>query len=336
MPRTNIFLALALSLTVAACDEAADADDGDGDDIAVRPGFGGSGLKLNTNAIGDHLLHELNIKGDLHEDVVLDGVYLKKTYKFQVTWLRLDHVWVEQGELFGKLGDVVYKGAELHGSRWDILTYGGGVKYREMYLHSSRYDKVDDIHKYTFGYPPDPAYGPHLFAGKKGNPIDGSGLMAACDNDENGNLEAVLYEDLHVDMKSGAVKKMSHLINIACTAGGVGKAGLWGYRSYELGYEEFEAAVRMVRADYCGDGDSYTKPGTKVDIEDRWGINKFVDPNSKLEALWSPKGAMCVYATRSSDVDFEDVSCGAPMKMCEGDETLASSPNALMMSNRPN
>src|SRR5690606_27656085 len=113
--------------------------------------------------------------------------------------------------------------------------------------------------------------------------------------DEHGSLEAVLYEDLHVDMKQGDGQEMPDLINIACDQGAVAKAGIWGYKPYELGVEHFIAGVRMVRADYCGDGDSWTKPGTAIGIRDVWGINKFSDPDPKTEAFWTEKGAACVY-----------------------------------------
>lgn len=336
MSRTNLFLALALCFSVSACDEAVEAggDFGADDGVTLRPGFGGNGLKLNTSALGDHPLHELNRKGEIHEDVELTGVYLRRIIKYQVSWLELDEVWVDQGELFGRIQDVVYSGAELHGSRWDVTTHGGGLEKRKMFLHSSRYDKVDGVHKYTFGYPNDPTYGMHFYT-KKYQGIDGSPLLAACDKDDDGNLEAVLYEDLHVDMKSGYVKEMESLINIACVSGGVGKAATWKYKSYDIGFEEFMAAVRMIRADYCGDGDSWTKPGTAIDLQDVWGYNKFFKPTYETEALWSAKGASCVNLPRRPDFALDDIVCGGvAMEKC-GDDGLGEVPSALLWTLTP-
>src|SRR5690606_8911382 len=163
---------------------------------------------------------------------------------------------------------------------------------------------------------------------------DGTQLQAACDKDEHGSLEAVLYEDLHVDMKKGSGQEMPDLINIACDQGAVAKAGLWGYKPYDLGVEDFIAGVRMIRADYCGDGGaaaragawaqgpcglgveygraggrmaraaycgdggSWTRPATALGIRHGWGLTEVSGPDPKTEAFWTENGAACVYAPR--------------------------------------
>jgi hypothetical protein len=62
-----------------------------------------------------------------------------------------------------------------------------------------------------------------------------------------------------------------------------------------------EACVRMLRADYCGDGRSWTRDGTLIDIWDDDGIQKpdtLADPTFSFEAGWGPEGAVCVARTR--------------------------------------
>jgi hypothetical protein len=55
----------------------------------------------------------------------------------------------------------------------------------------------------------------------------------------------------------------------------------------------------MVRADYCGDGSSWTRDGIRIDLYDRLGIQV---PDRSLgmlfEAAWGPQGAICVSRTR--------------------------------------
>lgn len=310
MSRTHLFLALALSLSAAsACDEALDGEFGAGDDIALRPGFGSSGVKLNTSAIGDHRLHEINRKGDVHEDVQLIAVYILKTYKDKSELVKLDEVWSEKGMIYGRINDEIFKGAQFVGSRWDINTYGGGIVKRWMTVQKYRQDPSDGLHKYVFAYPKDATYGMHYYT-KKYQSIKDSSLLAACGNESNEGIEAIVYENLHVDMKYGYVDEKESLLNIACLDGGVGKAGLWGYLPWEIGYYEFMGAIRMIRGDYCGDGDSWTKPGTMLDVEDKWGINTFVDPTSVTETLWTPKGAACVTLPRRPEFQLTGVQCG--------------------------
>ncbi|PCC69883.1 hypothetical protein SAMN02745121_08181 [Nannocystis exedens] len=310
MSRTPLFLALALSLSAAsACDEAIDSEFGAEGELEFRPGgFGTGGVLLNTNALGDHPLHELDRKGNLHENVQLLGVYLKRVYKGQVTWLKLEEQWSEKGQLHGRIKDVIYKGADFVGSRWEVATYGGGITKRTMYVHSYRFDDADGNHKYVFGYPKDATYGMHFYT-KKYQYIQESSLLAVCGNDNGEGLEAVVYEDLHVDMKDGYVDHQEGLINIACLDGGIGKAALWGYRPWEIGYWEFMGAIRTIRADYCGDGDSWTKSGTAIELEDKWGFNLFADPLLPTEAIFGPKGAHCVTRPRRPEFQLTGVSC---------------------------
>ena len=63
------------------------------------------------------------------------------------------------------------------------------------------------------------------------------------------------------------------------------------------------ACVRMVRADYCGDGTPHTRNGTKINFWDNSGV--LADdpwPGMRFEAAWSPQGAVCVARTRLPEV----------------------------------
>jgi hypothetical protein len=69
-----------------------------------------------------------------------------------------------------------------------------------------------------------------------------------------------------------------------------------------------QACVRMLRADYCGDGMPTTRDGTHVDVWDDFGIQSDAEPSWKLEAEWGPGGAVCVDQTRwATGPDGEDV-----------------------------
>ncbi len=96
-----------------------------------------------------------------------------------------------------------------------------------------------------------------------------------------------------------------------CTAGALGKCVRFGYRPWETGAdgrsmrEVYNACVRMVRADWCGDGRGHTVDGTLIGFTDSLGINTpeeaAEDPEwatVQFEAAWGPEGAVCVARQR--------------------------------------
>src|SRR5204863_9983229 len=58
-----------------------------------------------------------------------------------------------------------------------------------------------------------------------------------------------------------------------------------------------ESCVRMVRADYCGDGTSHTINGTAIDVFDSLPTGQDVQKEATewpTEAVWSRDNASCV------------------------------------------
>lgn len=106
----------------------------------------------------------------------------------------------------------------------------------------------------------------------------------------------------------------------ACTNGAVAKCVRLGYapwRTFDgasLG-EELLACVRMIRADYCGDGSTHTREGTPIAIWDARGVipRGEVDPaHERFEAAWSADGAVYLAAPRLGQSIAEIVaSCPA-------------------------
>lgn len=92
---------------------------------------------------------------------------------------------------------------------------------------------------------------------------------------------------------------------IACTSGAAGKCVRLGYKPWheaggEALWDYHQTCVRVLRADYGGDGVAHTREGTSIDLFDRLGIQR---PESDLggrtfEAAWRPDGAVCIQRTR--------------------------------------
>jgi hypothetical protein len=97
-------------------------------------------------------------------------------------------------------------------------------------------------------------------------------------------------------------------ILITCTGGAEGKCIRFGYKPWRilpdgLSLEPFyQACVRLVRADYGGDGVGHTRNGTPIDLFDRIGIQRDeIAPGMTLEAAFGPDGAVCVAHMRLVD-----------------------------------
>src|SRR5262245_56780055 len=96
---------------------------------------------------------------------------------------------------------------------------------------------------------------------------------------------------------------------LVCTAGPQAKCVRFGYGPWRQAPDGrpmrdwFNACVRMMRGDYCGDGRPYTRDGTWIDLYDRIGVQKSdEDPSLRFEAAWGPEGAICVARPRLPDL----------------------------------
>ncbi|MDY7231422.1 ADYC domain-containing protein [Hyalangium rubrum] len=91
------------------------------------------------------------------------------------------------------------------------------------------------------------------------------------------------------------------VFTLTCTSGAEGKCVRFGYKPWKKTaqgvdlWDYHQACVRLVRADYCGDGQATTRAGTLIDIYDSIGIQKSEPKKGmRFEAAWSPQGALCV------------------------------------------
>ena len=94
---------------------------------------------------------------------------------------------------------------------------------------------------------------------------------------------------------------------ITCTGGAQGKCVRFGYGAWDApqgtsGHDLYNACVRMVRADYSGEGNGTTRDGMLIDLYDRFGIQRSDnDPRLEFEAGWNKDGAVCVRHVRVKD-----------------------------------
>ena len=76
----------------------------------------------------------------------------------------------------------------------------------------------------------------------------------------------------------------------------------------------YNACIRMVRADYCGNGTPTTKDGQRIDIYDDLGIQTHENETAMdFEAGWSADGAVCVRHIRvKANASLESLVAACP------------------------
>ncbi|HET9622404.1 MAG TPA: ADYC domain-containing protein [Kofleriaceae bacterium] len=100
---------------------------------------------------------------------------------------------------------------------------------------------------------------------------------------------------------------------LACRAKTIAKCVELGYKTYKSLAPQLQACVRMLRADYCGNGTTYTVDGTTLNLYDNAGVQ--ADTEAWLpEAEWNAAGAVCVNNKNNPRwrlVTDKDPSCAA-------------------------
>jgi hypothetical protein len=113
-------------------------------------------------------------------------------------------------------------------------------------------------------------------------------------------------------------------ITLACAGSAAAKMALLGYgpnadfegTGASASVEQRQATLKMITADYCGDGVAYTADGMPLLWENRGG-SVVLDESfetAELEAIWTADGAACLDTPRL--VDPGDVACSLPS--CDG------------------
>lgn len=314
-------LGLCLGLAPACDDPAAFDERGE---LVEREGEGQGGPTFNTNIIDTSALPAVDTHG-----AALDGVRLLHVVVDDAgvpTTVDADSLRVSEGTIEGEIhGGTRIEGLDFLGSVWTFDVAGTSVNatLAEIETGSSAglHNPSDELYilqldpdrlVYTFQY------------GQVPNTI------RTCAYDSVAGARAVLYGDIYVDHQSGEISERDNTIYFGCISGAVGKAALHGYApdspsSPSVTLEEFELAVRAVRADYCGDGTSFTNVGNALTYDDRYDINTHTQAGFVTEALWEVGvGATCVNRIRSTgNVPPFGVHCGDRKIYSCGNEATA-------------
>lgn len=100
----------------------------------------------------------------------------------------------------------------------------------------------------------------------------------------------------------------------SCRHKSIAKCIEMGYQPWNGREVQMASCIRMLRADYCGTGVSYTVDGTLLNLYDAAGVQQDTE-SWAVEAEWSPAGAVCVNPghTRAERVSHTNPPCLAAL-----------------------
>jgi hypothetical protein len=98
-------------------------------------------------------------------------------------------------------------------------------------------------------------------------------------------------------------------VSYSCATGAIAKCVTWGYAPWVVGADVHQTCTRMVRADYCGSGASFTKNGTVIDVFDD---KEFRRPQTKPASSSRPGGARMARLARRERVTTPAIRAAKP------------------------
>lgn len=204
---------------------------------------------------------------------------------------------------------VLAPGGDIEGHAlvgWTVLIKIPGHGIEEVLVYS-----YQDVPDWTDNGDPVPTFGLSL-------PHHGDGGVNLCPGMDLDETSVVFLDGETYDLTQtgeDAAKAMPNVATLACRGHALAKMKLLGYdpnSAYTQTTEaERVATLRMVTADYCGDGQSHTVFGTAVDWTDYAGHVQY-DPSTmgqRVESEWTEFGASCFNKAR---VAGTQPSCSLP------------------------
>jgi hypothetical protein len=268
---------------------ACDSDDAEGfvaGDEAVTP----RSTQWNDFRLNDFRLNDFRLNSVRFNDFRLNGdstaVYIQ-TYGYDLP----GGEYVYNGGVAGGMLQIHSDGGTLDG--WDVentiidykIVQNGVTTWKEVWIKMA-----DPIAPYSDVW----TYDLDLR-------VNGGPWEKLC-KDSNGNPTQALLIGEAWNPTTGAKisPRPSNVVTFACRTAALAKCVEFGYRPWASKNgvalaNHHQACTRMVRADYCGTGQSHTLNGTPVHVLDALGIQT-QSPNTPyaVEAEWGPNGATCL------------------------------------------
>lgn len=270
----------------------------------------------NSAEVNGRAIRELNLDGEANADGVRIVGFVAPA------GLLGDYaLTVEDDELVARAGEKALRGAALIGativvSSPGLLKLPVPIKVAGYAEQTAWADGAAKVPSYALVYPDVDAL---------------LGLRDVCNGELLGPLTgtAVVLGGETYDLASKTVNPdQDRWLTIACAGSAAAKLRLMNYgpqsdfdgEGHPATPAQRQATLKMLTADYCGDGTSYTANGTPLAWENAEGTVQTSTKHGALEGVWGPAGALCLEATRLADVE---VACELPSCASLGVDPLA-------------
>jgi len=242
-----------------------------------------NGTSLNGKSLNGRSLNGTDLTGVL-VGTRLTGVTLNGS-------LALDSVTLQGTGFVGVKGQNEYDGSDFLNAEFiGDLGDGSTLRLRIQNIHPGS-GANSDLNLYTVQY----------FA-------TDSTWRSACYDNLGNEVDAVPLNNTWNFQQGftsgGALITTTQSFTFACTGAALAKCAMLGYRPWASFHGTalapyHQACVRMIRADYCGDGTSHTLNGTMINLYDK--LDRLTDTEHwTVEAKWTPAGASCFRAYNRS------------------------------------
>jgi hypothetical protein len=306
MKRRTLAGLLSVAISAAAmvaCDaddptwtvDAAEQDDVEARDIEEN-GFRLNGFRLNGFRLNGFRLNGFRLNGDGDSDwIELQKITVPNQPEIVESWLVGSNLHVKT-----KFG-VTLAGAQLTGAELDF-----GVQEAQQGKKSKKV-KITSVKPLQWGSST-LTYGLQI-------KDELSSWEPLCVDDNDQTTTAILIGDAW-DPETGdrITPKPDDVVTFACRGAALAKCVEWGYAPWRTVNNvslanHHQTCTRAARADYCGDGTSHTKNGTKIHLLDKLGIqipDLGLGIGYAVEGEWGPDGAVCLNPanTRLPDPDY--------------------------------
>ena len=220
-----------------------------------------NGSNLNGSNLNGSNLNGMSLLGFLVEGATKESV-------------ALTNVRVDKGELIAEQNAVTLRGSAMAGAQLQAQARNLNAEPPTSAIVTYR---ITEVIPEVAGYDPTSTGSTFLYTIEQWNETTTS-WVTACPADFDGRHVAIPVAAEWDE--TGVRTDASTMFTLACTSGVIAKCYRWGYRPWVTGYGDLTtmhwACTRLARADFCGNGVSYTTDGTLIDV---WDILPVAGPD---------------------------------------------------------
>ncbi|MEZ4383444.1 MAG: ADYC domain-containing protein [Nannocystaceae bacterium] len=283
----NLALALALAAGVACDAEVIDDSVGETqfraltDNSAEINGIIVNGIIVNGIIVNGIIVNGIIVNGGEYGGITLESARAPNGDEIALMWTTIQSgrlmMFTEGGHFFHGEG-VVGSKLTFHTDEGDYRIYVDDADFKD-----GGEFKGGGLYHYTLSVATE---------GEDG--IDDDSRESLCFDGEGQPTDALLLPGEWDHETGERTNSNPTSMTAACRHAALAKCAEWGYRPGLLP-SSHASCVRMVRADYAGDGVAHTENGTLIHVGDKYGINKQdSEPGLLKEAEWGPDGALCL------------------------------------------